>query len=119
MAPLSRNETAFRLLILRKAFELSQEEIGEKAGIGKTGWSNYESAGQDRLIDVLVAARLCDRYGVTLDWIYRNVALGIPENVMQRIDKAEKEIANGHSGNSPVRLRNKRAKPVGKSRRQA
>jgi hypothetical protein len=67
--------------------------MGETVGCEKPAWSNYESPGQDRLIDVAIAVRLCDRYGVTLDWIYRNIAFGVPEQVLQGLDKAEKDIA--------------------------
>lgn len=103
MAGVSRDEVAWRLRVIRKAFDLSQESAGEIGGIGKTGWSNYESMGQDRLIEVLLAARLCDRYGVTLDWIYRGLAFGVPDAIMQKLDNAEKSLLAEIGGRRPRR----------------
>jgi transcriptional regulator with XRE-family HTH domain len=86
-------ERAHRLLVLRTMTGQNQEDMCDTVGCEKTAWSNYESPGQDRLIDVAIAVRLCDRYGVTLDWIYRNIAFGVPKQVLQGLDKAEKDIA--------------------------
>lgn len=119
MAALSRDATAHRLLVLRTMTGQSQEQMGGTVGCGKTAWSNYESPGQDRLIDVAIAVRLCDRYGVTLDWIYRNIAFGVPEQVLQGLDKTEKDIAADVGASAPVRMRKRAAKHVGKSRRHA
>lgn len=40
----------------------------EKNGIRQTAWNNWELG--NRRISVEEAEKLCQRYGLTLDWIY-------------------------------------------------
>lgn len=70
-----------RLASLRAATmpDLSQKAWAEKHGFSPTQFNNWEKG--TRRIPVDDAERLCARYGLTLDWIYRGRAEGLPENL--------------------------------------
>lgn len=49
--------------------KISQTAFARSAGLSQGAYTNYENA--LRVPSIAHAAKLCDRYGVTLDWIYR------------------------------------------------
>jgi len=67
-----------RLQAVREGFSiLGQTEWAAKHGIGVTTWNNWENG--VRRIPVDQAERLCDIYGLTLDFIYRGRRDGLSE----------------------------------------
>lgn len=72
-------EIGDRLRIVREHFsDLNQKEWAEKHGFNKTQYNNWEVGA--RRIPVDEAEKLCDRYGLTLDAIYRGRFDGLAEN---------------------------------------
>ena len=70
---------AKRLEATREALGLSAAELCRQIDIKPNRWSQYESG--ERRITEEVASRLCDRFRLTLDWIYRGDASGLPRHV--------------------------------------
>ena len=70
MPAIENREIGKRLVNLRKAVDpnLKQHEWAEKNGFGQTQYNNWERG--LRRISIDSAALLCDRYGLTLDYIY-------------------------------------------------
>ncbi len=74
--PLSNEAIAQRLIATRLALGYdSQVEFARAAGIAANAWNNYETARSRPKLDV--AVQLCERFGITLDWIYRGDAGGL------------------------------------------
>lgn len=77
-------EIGARLAALRLAFEGAvQKEWAEKHSFSPSRYNNWEKG--VRRISLEAAELLADRYGVTLDWIYRGRADGLSENSLKRI----------------------------------
>ena len=73
-------EIGKRLLLLRTGLgDLSQKSWAEKHGFNATQYNNWEKG--VRRIPVDAADVLCDRYGLTLDAIYRGRMLGLPDTL--------------------------------------
>ncbi len=69
-----------RLAALRQAeSDMNQREWAEKHGFSVTQYNNWEKG--VRRITVDEAERLCDLYGLKLDFIYRGNVSGLPENI--------------------------------------
>lgn len=105
MSKIIRADVRERLKLLRKAVELlegeknaTQEAMGAHVGVSKTAWQNWEKR-QVSLIGPEEASRLVDRFGVTLDWIYRGEAYGLKPGIRQALDKA---LASGGDDDRPT-----------------
>lgn len=59
--------------------DMSQREWAERNGFNPTQYNNWEKGA--RRIPVDAAERLCNRYGLTLDAIYRGRLEGLSENL--------------------------------------
>ncbi|ANP35953.1 MULTISPECIES: helix-turn-helix domain-containing protein [Rhodobacterales] len=72
-------EIADRLVAIRKAFapDANQKEWATKHGFNATQVNNWEKG--LRRIPVENAEKLCETYGVTLDFIYRGRRDGLSE----------------------------------------
>ena len=91
--PAAVPEIARRLRLLRKAVADSPTHLSVTTGITRSAWSNYEN-GLSR-IGVDAAMKLCDRYHVSLDWIYRGLDAMIPHGLAKRLQEvAEAEEAD-------------------------
>jgi transcriptional regulator with XRE-family HTH domain len=72
------SEIGARLRRLRQGFsKSSQKDWAEKNGFNATQYNNWEIG--LRLIPVHAAICLCDRYGLTLDAIYRGHIDGVSQ----------------------------------------
>lgn len=73
-------EIGARLVRVREAFGpgMKQKEWAAKHGLGETQLGNWETGA--RRIPVENAERLCDLYGLTLDFIYRGRRDGLSES---------------------------------------
>ena len=59
-----------RVRSIREGFsDLNQDEFARSNGFNRTQWNNWENG--TRRIPVEAAEKLCELYGLTLDWIYR------------------------------------------------
>lgn len=73
-------EIGRRLIALREAeSKLTQKEWAEKHGFNATQYNNWETGA--RRITVDAAERLCDLYGLKLDFIYRGNISGLPDSI--------------------------------------
>lgn len=71
-------EIGARLTSIREAFsELNQKDWAEKHGFSSTQYNNWEKGA--RRIPVEAAEVLCEKYGLTLDAIYRGAVLGLSD----------------------------------------
>lgn len=71
----------------REAFGLGQNEFARRAGIASNTYNQYEQGKNIPRLDI--ANQLCDQYGITLDWIYRGDASGLPLHLATAIRRAE------------------------------
>lgn len=79
-----RNEAVgHRLKLLRLALDRSPSEMADSLGIERTYWTRYEK-GRQGLSDS-VAALLCVRYGVTLDWLILGDWSKLPLDLSEKI----------------------------------
>jgi transcriptional regulator with XRE-family HTH domain len=70
-----RQDVAARLRRTRDAFGMQQGEFAAAVGIAFNTYNQYETG--VRLIRIENAVALCDRFDLTLDWIYRGEAGGL------------------------------------------
>ncbi|CUH60265.1 helix-turn-helix domain-containing protein [Thalassobacter stenotrophicus] len=77
-------EIGVRLERIRQAFsDDSQKAWAEKNRFNITQYNNWEKG--NRRIPVERAMDLCDRYGVTLDFVYRGRSDGLPESLRKSL----------------------------------
>lgn len=79
-----------RLLCARKA--TTGEDIrpfAERLGCTESQWGNWENG--ERMADPLVMARLWDRFGVTLEWIYAGSLRGMEPELQDKLERLAAE----------------------------
>lgn len=70
-------DVARRLLRARRALGIEdQNEFGEAAGLSQSLYNKFELG--RRLLTLQAAMKLCHRYGLTLDYLYRGDPSGLP-----------------------------------------
>ncbi len=72
-----------RVIQLREAYGLSPKEAYRRCEIDKTTWNNYECAYSRPSTDN--AARICETFGVTLDWLYTGNTAGLSTDAFTRL----------------------------------
>lgn len=86
--PHSREEIGRRLKATRQALGLRARDIHRATGIGESAWSQYENG--RRFPDLLQILPFTDRFGISLDWIYRGIVTAMPfelaQNVLERLE---------------------------------
>jgi DNA-binding XRE family transcriptional regulator len=85
--PADKLEVAQRLRNTRIAFKLTQTRLCGLMGIAIATWNNAET-GHAR-IGVDTAIQFCNVTGVTLDWIYRGIKLGLPHGLVEALIQIE------------------------------
>lgn len=75
-----------RLTLTRGIIGGNQKEFAERADVGKSTYNQYEKGKQRPDLDE--AIKLCDRYGLTLDWIY----FGDPSGLKYSLAEAVKSV---------------------------
>lgn len=71
------SDTARRLRQTRMALGIDdQQEFGEAAGLEQSLYNRFETG--KRLLTLQAAMKLCARYSITLDWLYRGDPSGLP-----------------------------------------
>lgn len=82
-------DVARRLQLSRSAHNLDQEEFADGAGLSQPRYNQYETG--KRLLTLSAAMLLCERYLLTLDWLYRGDPSGLPARLASRINQLRKE----------------------------
>ena len=91
--PESLEAIAYRLELTHAALDRgNQAAFASSIGVPPQAWTNYIKA-RDR-ISVDTALRMCRRYSITLDWVYRGSTYGMPAELVQRIEKVVAERAS-------------------------
>ena len=72
-----------RLLSVREPTKLNQTDFALRNGFNTTQYNNWETG--KRRIPIDKALVLCDRYGITLDFIYRGREDGLSESARKVI----------------------------------
>jgi transcriptional regulator with XRE-family HTH domain len=83
--PRSLDAIAARLRATREAFGLGQNEFARRAGIASNTYNQYEQAKNLPRLDFV--NKICDTYGVTLDWIYRGDTSGLPVRIANLLNQ--------------------------------
>lgn len=74
-----------RLQATREALGLSAAQLCKRIQCKANRWSQYESG--ERRITLEIADRLCDEFGLTLDWIYRGNRALLPDAIRVKIPR--------------------------------
>jgi transcriptional regulator with XRE-family HTH domain len=82
-------QIAARLTLLREALGLNQAAFCREAEIAPNQWNQYETG--KRPITLPVAAKLKERYGASLDWIYLGDSAGIPRALFEKLFPAKRK----------------------------
>ncbi len=72
-----------RLVASRLALGLKAVDICKTINVQQNTYSQWESG--DRLIGPSDSIRLCDRFGLTLDWIYQGDMAGLPHSLATKL----------------------------------
>ncbi|MBI1202650.1 MAG: hypothetical protein GC182_09085 [Rhodopseudomonas sp.] len=85
-SPESLDEVADRLELTRRALGYpTQASFATAAGMTPQKWNNYVSKRGDR-IPIDKALLLCQRFGLSLDWIYRGDMGALPVRLAKEIE---------------------------------
>lgn len=84
--PRSLEAVAARLVVLRRTVGMSQGEFAGAAGIAANTYNQYEKAKSRPELDK--AIQICDRFQVTLDWLYFGDPAGLPFQIADRLRAA-------------------------------
>lgn len=86
-SPASFAQTGRRLAATRRALGFdSQIDFAAAAGMSPQALNNYEKGRSRPALDVALV--LCDRFGLTLDWIYRGDPGGLPHRIATIVTRA-------------------------------
>ncbi|HEY1934030.1 MAG TPA: hypothetical protein VGG99_18625 [Acetobacteraceae bacterium] len=89
-----------------RAVMASQHIEGNKpfariCGVGDSTPNNWLLA--DNLPDMAGMIRLCQETGITLDWIFRGYAGGMPAGYANKLNSLASKIARDRTWNEPIR----------------
>jgi transcriptional regulator with XRE-family HTH domain len=70
-------------LALQPPFGLKAAEFSKAIGVQPNTYSQWENGA--RLLDVLVAIRISERFGITLEWLYRGNAAQLPNAIFNDV----------------------------------
>lgn len=79
-----------RLALTRQALDLGQVEFSEGAGLSQPQYSQFETG--KRLLTLRSGLKLCQKYNITLDWLY----LGDPGGLPYRLADTIKSLRKGN-----------------------
>lgn len=88
-----RDRTAVgrRLELTRQALGFDQQTFAREAGLKASTYNQYETG--KNMPQIVAAHALCDRYRLSLDWIYR----GEMDGLSQRIHSAIASVRHARS----------------------
>ena len=91
MKPTHQSEIAARLVLTRQALGLTQSELCRLTGITTQAWNNCET--NRGRIGVNSALRICEVFGLSLDWIYRGLMAQLPHELTAKITELQRMAA--------------------------
>ena len=80
--PNTTKQITRRLTQLLEALEITAAELCRQTGLATNRWSQYETG--ERRITLDAALILCERYKITLDWIYFGDESGMPQRIVSK-----------------------------------
>jgi transcriptional regulator with XRE-family HTH domain len=89
LPPTSKEAIGRRLSLTRRALGLTASVMASNAGINKNTYSQYESG--TRVPALPFAIKLCDRFDLTLDWLYRGDPSGLKYTLANQIIRLRRE----------------------------
>lgn len=95
------DDVARRLRWTRQVAQLNQQEFSESAGLSQPQYSQFETG--KRLLTLRAAMRLCQAYGITLDWLYLGDPGGLPYRMADAIKAIRAESRSGEGSASATR----------------
>lgn len=81
-------EDGGRLRRARKALGYKQGEAAQISGITQQRWYNYEAGIRSPGIDAV--RTFCNKTGLTMDYVFRGVMTGLPQDLSSKIIEMEK-----------------------------
>jgi transcriptional regulator with XRE-family HTH domain len=81
MQPPDRIGKRLRMTRVALGYDGKQAEFAGEIGVLPSALSQWELAYQGRIITISAAIRMCERFGVDLDWIYRGDPSGLPQRL--------------------------------------
>lgn len=90
-----------RLLISLRALKLTQARLSRISGVSTATLNNALTG--DYRISVDSAVLICQATGLTLDWIFRGIRVGLPDEFKEAIIREELAAKHrpGHPPNTP------------------
>lgn len=82
-------DVARRLVQIREILGVSQIEFGNAAGLKQSRYHGYERG--TRLLTLKSAFLLCQKYGLTLDYLYMGDPAGLPYRMAEELKKLKKK----------------------------
>lgn len=76
-------EIGERLRATREALGLDQRSLCRAIDIGESAYNQYEKGA--RPLTIGPAIKMCRRFGLTLDWLYRGDPSGLPVRLVNRL----------------------------------
>lgn len=86
-----RKEIGGRLREAREAFGLNQTEFAHRAGLAQHRYNQYEKGERPLTLDA--AMRICNEYGLSLDWLFRKDATLIPAGLLRILQEHRSSTA--------------------------
>lgn len=81
-----------RVAEIMEVFGLTNPELAKICGVGENAVSQWLPGNRnERLINLSAAYRLCAKFGITLDFIYRNDLRGLAPSAYERILQHRKQ----------------------------
>lgn len=79
-------QTAERLRLAQEAIDPNQTRFAERAGLPQPKFANYISRSNPRPLTIDSALKLCEEYGLSLDWLYRGNPAFMPAGLLSKIE---------------------------------
>ena len=83
----STEDVAARLRHTRQALGVNQRQFAKRANLRQNRYNQYESGARALTIDA--AQKICNEYGVTLDWLFRGDRSMLPHRLAIEIGRIE------------------------------
>jgi len=80
-------DIAARLRHTRRALGVNQRQFAKRANLRQNRYNQYESGARALTIDA--AQKICNEYGVTLDWLFRGDRSMLPHRLAIEIGRIE------------------------------
>lgn len=88
-----------RLAALRHTTDMNAKDFADHMGINYTRYINWETGHRRLLPDD--AIQFCERFGVTLDFIYRGIEAQLPHSLMIELSSMLRDKATRTSSDKP------------------